>query len=158
MNATLPRPLPRSLQLTRLDDARAEVLRLAVGPRTSATEWTWAQTLVHAAQSIEYSLHGFPQPKPRWFQRTLGRWVFGHFARQGRMSHSLTAAIPGAPALDPATPDDVALARLLAALDAFAAWQGPLQPHFAYGPLSHAEFAQAHAMHLADHLSHFESR
>lgn len=148
--------LPRPLRLLTLDAARAEVLRLSSQPRHSDTPWTWAQTLTHAAQSIEYSMHGFPLNKPRWFQRTIGRWVFNRFARKGRMSHGLTAAIPGAPALDRATPDAVALQRLLTAIDAFLHWPGTLQPNFAYGPLSHAEFEQAHAMHLADHLSHFD--
>ncbi|HEX5784215.1 DUF1569 domain-containing protein [Hydrogenophaga soli] len=43
----------------------------------------------------------------------------------------------------------------------YAGWRmggWALQPHFAHGPLSHVALAQAHAMHLADHLSHFESR
>lgn len=148
---------PRSLQLLTLDAARAEVLRLAAQPRHGLAEWTWAQTLVHAAQSIEYSMHGFPVNKPRWFQRTIGRWVFNRFARKGQMSHGMTAAIPGAPVLDRTLSDEAALARLLAAMDAFAKWKGPLQPHFAYGLLTHAEFEQAHAMHLADHLCRFES-
>ena len=35
----------------------------------------------------------------------------------------------------------------------FAAYQGELQPHFAYGALSHADYARAHVLHLYNHLS-----
>ena len=38
----------------------------------------------------------------------------------------------------------------------FAAHTGPLQPHFAYGALDKAQYEQAHAMHLANHLSAFD--
>jgi hypothetical protein len=39
---------------------------------------------------------------------------------------------------------------------AFSAWTKPLQPHFAYGALSKPDYEQAHAMHLAQHLSGFK--
>ena len=43
------------------------------------------------------------------------------------------------------------IARLLAALNAFEAWGGPLKPHFAYGELDKAQYTRAHLMHLANH-------
>ena len=46
-----------------------------------------------------------------------------------------------------------ALQRLQAAFARFASHNGALQPHFAYGSLSHAEYAQAHVLHLYNHLS-----
>ena len=61
--------------------------------------------------------------------------------------------------LDAPAPDAAAaLARLRAAVQVFAAHTGPLQPHFAYGELSKAQYEQAHAMHLANHLSAFDGR
>lgn len=113
--------------------------------------WTLAQVLHHAAQSVEYSMQGFPQPKPAWFQATLGAAAFAVFSARGRMNHSLDEPIPGAPALDAAAPLPAARARLLRALQAFEAWDGPLRPHFAYGALDKAAYTQAHLMHLADH-------
>jgi len=123
----------------------------------SQTEWTWAQTLVHAAQSIEYSMTGYPQERSVVFQRTLGAAAFAVFEWRGRMSHSLVEPIPGAPGLDSAKNASLALERLELAVGRFQAWTGLLRPHFAYGALSKPAFEHAHAMHLADHLSAFHA-
>lgn len=147
----------RALSLTSLAQAEAEVARLAAAPqRRSAAVWSWAQTLVHCAQSIEYSMSGYPQPSSRLFQATVGAAAFGVFAWRGRMSHDLSEPIPGAPSLADENDDTLALARLKRALADFAAWSGPLRPHFAYGELDKAQYELAHAMHLANHLSLFD--
>lgn len=152
----------RQLVFVALGDAMQEVERLAsaaVEPLLPATAWNWSQTLEHCAQSIEFSLQGFPAPKSALFQNTLGAAAFNVFALRGRMSHNLAEPIPGAPALDVSAPDaSAALARLRKAVQDFAAHAGPLQPHFAYGALSRAQYEQAHAMHLANHLSAFDVR
>src|SRR5690606_24736504 len=116
------------------------------------TAWSLAQVLEHAAQSIEFSLDGYPQPKPAWFQASAGALAFALFSRRGRMHHSTVEPIPGAPAL---ASHDVAgsAARARDALLRFEA-QPPrraLAPHFAYGPLSHGQYRRAHLMHLAEH-------
>ena len=149
----------RQLVFATVADAMREVERLAsaaVGPLAPATAWNWSQTLVHCAQSIEYSLQGFPAPKSALFQNTLGAAAFTLFAQRGRMSHNLAEPIPGAPALDATVEGEPALARLRKAAQDFAAHTGPLQPHFAYGALTKAQYEQAHAMHLANHLSAFD--
>jgi hypothetical protein len=148
----------RQRQEGSLTAAVAQLERLAAsGQPTSDGGWTWAQTLTHCAQSIEYSMRGFPRSKSWLFQRTVGAMAFSVFRRRGRMSHGLTEPIPGAP---PIAADDNparALERLRQAIDDFRRWTGPLQPHFAYGPLDHAQYEQAHAMHLANHLSVFRA-
>ncbi len=152
----------RQLAFGNLTDAMQEVDRLAgaaVQPLLPDTVWTWSQTLEHCAQSIEFSLLGFPKPKAALFQNTLGAAAFNVFALLGRMSHSLAEPIPGAPELDASKPNaSAALARLRKAVQDFATHAGPLQPHFAYGALSRAQYEQAHAMHLANHLSAFDVR
>lgn len=152
----------RQLVFGTLREALGEVERLnaaSVHALAPATVWNWSQTLEHCAQSIEYSLQGFPAPKSALFQRTLGAAAFSVFAQRGRMSHSLAEPIPGAPALDTLAPDaTAALARLRKAVQDFAAHTGALHPHFAYGALSRAQYEQAHAMHLANHLSAFDGR
>ena len=152
-------PIDRGLRFATLDAALAEAERLAaLADPVRHTAWDLAQTLVHAAQSIECSLHGFPEPKPAAFQRTAGALAFATFHALGRMRHDLAEPIPGVEAL-PAPGADVgaALARLRAAADAFRAFDAPLQPHFAYGALDRAEYEAAHAMHLANHLSFFDT-
>lgn len=137
-----------------VDEARKAVDGLASGWRTRSG-WALPQVLVHLAQSIEFSMTGFPQPKPALFQATLGSAAFAFFDARGRMSHSLTEPIPGAPALEPPTALDAALARLNKALGDFGRFDGPLQPHFAYGKLSKPQYSRAHLMHLADHWTEF---
>ena len=152
----------RQLVFATLPQAMQEVDRLSaagVQALVPATAWSWSQTLEHCAQSIEFSLRGFPAPKSALFQHTAGAAAFAAFAALGRMRHNLAEPIPGAPALAAAAPDaSAALARLRQAVQDFAAHTGPLQPHFAYGPLGHAQYEQAHAMHLANHLSAFDVR
>ena len=109
------------------------------------------------AQSIKYSLDGFPKPKPAWFQNTLGAAAFAIFSARGKMSHGLDEPVPGAAniadgqALGPATD------HLREALLRFDRHAGKLAPHFAYGPLSKADYTRAHLMHLANHWDLVES-
>jgi hypothetical protein len=121
---------------------------LGAGHRASGA-WSLAQVLEHAAQSIEYSLYGFPVMKPALFRVTLGRAAFKVFDARGAMRHDLAAPIPGAPV--PGTELPAAISRLTQALRAFEAHTGPLRPHFAYGTLDKAQYTRAHLMHLANH-------
>lgn len=118
--------------------------------------WRVPQVLTHLAQSIEYSLLGFPALKPAWFRATLGRAAFAVFDARGAMSHPLDQPIPGAPALDEATPFEAARTRLIVALDQFERHSGALQPHFAYGELDKPAYARAHLMHLCQHWGEFQ--
>jgi Protein of unknown function (DUF1569) len=146
----------RHLRFGSLAQASEELAVLASAPkRVASTGWNWAQTLIHCAQSIEYSLSGFPQAKSRVFQATVGSAAFAVFESRGRMSHDLTEPIPGAPALEVDAQERQALERLRAAVETFMSWQKPLQPHFAYGPLTKSQYELAHSMHLANHLSYF---
>lgn len=69
------------------------------------------------------------------------------------MRHPLDEAIPGAAPLSEPSSQTLALKRLQQAFSDFAAYQGELQPHFAYGLLNHADYAQAHVLHLYNHLT-----
>ncbi len=141
-------------QIQSLEQVRDELA--AIDPTLVAVDGPWSvgQVLAHCAQSIEYSLIGFPLAKPAWFQATVGKLVLGKFLRQGYMSHDLNAAIPGAP-----PPHDgearAALDRLLDAIARFEAHQEPFAPHFAYGPVDKARYGRVQAMHIAQHLESF---
>lgn len=151
-------PLDRRLQFSSLASAEEELARLAEAAElVSAATWTWAQTLKHCAQSIEYSMTGFPLPKSALFQHTVGTAAFRVFSWRGRMSHDLSEPIPGAPALESGLDAARALDRLRAAILNFRQWSGPLQAHFAYGALDKSEYELAHAMHMANHLSSFRA-
>lgn len=144
------------MRFTTIGEASAAVAALAGKPPRTSGAWNLAQVLNHAAQSVEYSLEGFPQPKPAWFRATVGPLAFKVFDARGAMKHPLGAPIPGAPALDAKAPLDAAVQRLIAALDRFERHAGALQPHFAYGALDKPTYARAHLMHLADHWAEFQ--
>ncbi len=148
----------RRLRFGSLAAAAEEIVRLSEAKAlVSSARWTWAQTLAHCAQSIEYSMSGFPQVKSELFRRTVGSAALTVFSWRGRMTHDLAEPIPGAAALDGEADAGRALDRLRTAIRAFAGWTAPLEPHFAYGLLAKPEYEQAHAMHLANHLSAYRA-
>jgi hypothetical protein len=112
--------------------------------------WTAGKALVHCAQSIEYSLTGFPKPRGWLVRAVVGPVVMRRFLGRGAMSHDLAAEIPGGASLG--TPSlEEGRARLTVAIAAFRARTGPFAPHFAYGPVSREQYEALHAMHFADH-------
>jgi hypothetical protein len=156
------RTVHRPLRFATLAEALADIDALARAKAVQAdATWGLAATLQHCAQSIEYAMTGFPQPKPRAFQATVGAAAYAYFAWRGQMAHDLAEPIPGAPPLaastDPAADLATALARVRSAIAAFGQWSQALQPHFAYGALDKPAYERAHAMHLANHLQHFQA-
>lgn len=140
-----------------LDDVQRWLDRLEQARSVRSTNaWTLRAVLEHLAQSIEMSLNGFPVPKGALFQATVGPAAFSFFKLRGRMSHGLTEPIPGAPALPQLEDWRTGAMRLRTAVKRFQSHTGPLQPHFAYGPLSHADYALAHAFHVANHQDEIE--
>lgn len=151
--------LDRQLVFASLDQALRELDRLTQTPTLkSVAAWTLPQTLVHCAQSIEFSMTGFPESKSPLFQATVGALAFKAFAWRGRMRHDLAEPIPGAPTLAADTELAAGLARLRRAVETFHTTTTPLRPHFAYGDLSKSEYEQAHAMRRANHFSAFDIR
>jgi hypothetical protein len=136
-----------------LDAAQQLLAGLVDQPLVSLKGWTPTEVFNHCAQSIEYSLSGYPALKPGWFRSSVGPLAFSVFAARGAMRHPLTEAIPGAAPLSAPATQAQALQRLQQAFADFAAYQGELQPHFAYGVLSHTDYAQAHVLHLYNHMS-----
>lgn len=119
---------------------------------TSSGQWNVSQIFMHCAQSIHYSMSQFPEHKSSFFKNTVGKLAFSAFAAKGKMTHSLSEPIPGAPLLTANTDVNVALNRLKQSFIDFDSFQGPIAPHFAYGKLTKQEFVQAHVMHLNNHL------
>lgn len=145
---TGPQPAAVSLQGARqvLADLQGKTLQSIRG-------WSPSQVFNHCAQSIDYSIDGYPELRPVWFRHSLGPAAFAVFSARGAMRHPLDEAIPGAAALTKPADQALALQRLQVAFERFAEHQGVLQPHFAYGALEHGEYAEAHVLHLYNHLS-----
>jgi len=121
-------------------------------------EWDLYQIFSHCAQSIEYSMSGFPQHKSPFFKETAGHIAFSLFAAKGRMTHSLSEPIPGAPALAAGENVLLALARLKNSMSEFSNYTAELAPHFVYGKLTKLQYEQAHVMHLYNHLTESRAR
>jgi len=121
-----------------------------------ATGWSLPQALAHCAQSIEFSIVGFPRLRGRVYQAVLGRALKRRFLRRGVMFHNRAASVPGAPPMPATLTRGEALARLRRAIDRFQAHEGPLAPHFTYGLATKEEYEALHAMHLTDHLTAFD--
>jgi hypothetical protein len=126
-----------------------EQLRTQAPRMTGA--WDLAHVLHHTAQSVEYSMSGFPAPKPAWFRATIGSYAFALFNARGQMTHNLSEPIPGAPDIAQDQPLGPAIDHAIAALQAFERHAGALAPHFAYGALAKPAYTRAHLMHLANH-------
>ncbi|GAA5315138.1 MAG: hypothetical protein AseanaTS_03420 [Candidatus Pelagadaptatus aseana] len=133
---------------------RAIVLldRMMTGTVTTHGEWRLNQILMHCAQSVEYSMTGYPLHKSDLFKNSLGKLAFSAFAKKGEMTHGLSEAIPGAPVLSQDTDVMAAYQRFRQSMVRFKQYEGELAPHFAYGPLTKAEYEKAHAMHFYNHL------
>jgi Protein of unknown function (DUF1569) len=140
-------------QFRTLKEARERVLDLRFNTPTHGSQWSLSGMLQHLAQSIEYSMTGFPEMKSAAFRAVVGNLAFAFFNARGAMSHNLVEPIPGAPALKADQPLRESVQRLLDALAAFEAWTGPLKPHFAYGDLDKAQYTRAHLFHIANHWS-----
>jgi len=140
-----------------IDTALTKLKLLSNRPVSSSGEWDPYQIFSHCAQSVEYSMIGFPEHNSDLFKNTVGQVVFSIFSSKGKMTHSLREPIPGAPALSKDKDINAALGRLEKSLIAFKQYQGKLLPHFAYGELSKKEYEAAHVMHLYNHLQEINS-
>src|SRR5689334_20338245 len=127
----------------------------SLDPNLRSPGWTLAQALSHCAQSIEYSLSGYPRLRSGLFRATIGPLVKRKFLRANKMSHDLTAPVAGAPDLPTSLTFDDSRARLHSAVDTFRRHDGPLAPHLAYGRCTKDEYATLHLLHLQDHLRAF---
>jgi len=142
-------------KLESLEDVESALAALSASEICTLRGWSFAQALAHCAQSIEYSISGYPALRSAIFRATVGPLVKRKFLSQGRMSHDLEAPIAGAPPVESNTPQAEAVKRLRRAIAAFRAHPGPMAQHLAYGKCTKDEYARLHAMHIADHLAKF---
>ncbi|WP_244187751.1 DUF1569 domain-containing protein [Streptomyces regalis] len=90
--------------------------------------WNLSQTLQHCAQTVRYSVTGYPDLKPALFRATAGALVKRVFLRRGAMKHPLGAEIDGAPPLDPGLPLTEAAAGFADAVALFTGHMGEHAP------------------------------
>lgn len=142
--------VPRDHPELGMDRLLAQLHGLRADGIETASSWDVARTLNHLAQSVEFSMSGYPDLKSALFRHTVGPLAFNVFQTRGQMSHDTAAPIPGE-VLD-ATGADAARLRLIDSLTAFQTFDPDPAPHFAYGALTKDAYAKAHVMHVHDHL------
>jgi hypothetical protein len=147
-------PLPRAVRLSSWTEMLAELDRIVDAPQvTLAGTWTVSQVFEHCAQSIVYSMIGYPKLRSALFRVTVGRIAKGKFLGQGYMTHDLEAPVPGAAPLKPGDDRRAGATELRDAIASFQAFHGEPAAHLAYGPCTLAEYERIHAMHFANHVS-----
>lgn len=145
----------RGLQFSNFSEVNTELEKILLSKTiVPYGEWSPSQILLHCAQSIYYSIKGYPENKSEVFQNTLGKIAFWNFSRKGKMSHDLNAPIPGADVLQSGVSISDSVLGLKKAISAFSNYNGEFAPHFAYGKLTKQEYELAHAMHIANHLDY----
>lgn len=144
--------IPGNTQSLTTDAALQSLNNLADNIIGIEGEWNLPQVLIHCAQSIEYSITGYPEHRSDAFKQTAGTFAFSVFSAKGRMHHGLNEAIPGAPSIKVTTRMEPAVLRLKTAFTTFQQHTGALHDHFAYGKLTKAEYEKAHVMHFYNHL------
>lgn len=135
-----------------IDATLAQLKALSGKTVESDTSWLPGKVFSHCAQSVNFSMDGFPSMKSSAFQNTLGSAAFGVFSHIGKMRHDLEEPIPGAPDLAADISTEQGLAELISALERFQAYRDALKPHFAFGALSWDEFELAHVFHINNHF------
>ena len=140
-----------------IDAALEKLEKLSGKSIFSIGEWDPQQIFMHCAQSIEYSIYGFPEHKSEVFKNTLGQFAFKLFSSKGKMLHGLNEPIPGAASILPGKDIEKSLNYLKNMLLQFKQYKGELAPHFAYGVLSKDEYEAAHVMHIYEHLTEIKS-
>ena len=118
---------------------------------SSSGSWSVNKIFSHLAQSIEYSMSGYPEQKSDVFKNSIGSLAFKVFSQRGEMTHGLDEKILGAPVIKEVTNEE-AFERLIQSLRYFEGFHGQLKPHFAYGDLTKEEYTLAHIMHIENHL------
>jgi hypothetical protein len=140
-----------------IEAALARLNQLSAVTISSEGEWSVFQVFNHCAQSVEFSMTGYPKHKSDLFKRTAGSLAFSAFSSKGKMTHGLSESIPGAPELETSGKIDLAIERFRQSMIDFERYQGELAPHFAYGELSKKQYEKAHVMHFYNHLKELSS-
>lgn len=145
---------PRDQSHLGLDLMLTKLESLAGADVTTTGSWDAARTFHHLAQSVEFSMAGFPEAKSALFQNTVGKLAFKVFNARGAMRHALDEPIPGEAVVE-AADTRAAITRLSSALQTFKSYEAELKPHFAYGALGKDDYAIAHILHINNHLEEF---
>jgi hypothetical protein len=139
-----------------IDFALSKLNKLMLHNPIATGEWNLYQIFTHCAQSVEYSMLGYPKHNSDVFKSTAGTAAFSLFNLKRKMTHALDEAIPGSPQFSDEDNIAYAFERFKKSMIDFKNYDGVLAAHFAYGQLSKLEYEAAHVMHFNNHLQEIE--
>ncbi|EFU74787.1 DUF1569 domain-containing protein [Enterococcus italicus] len=144
-------------QFASLDEALNILEQLKENESVCTKNWSVYEICLHCAQTIDYSMTGYPEMKPKLIRQTIGKKVVKKFLTDKKMSHNLQAPVAGgAPIAHDGLPID-GIQALIDATHRFQAWDGELQEHGVFGELSKEEYATYFALHIADHFQEIKA-
>lgn len=151
----------RDLHLTSLAQLREDVERIRAaheaGTLTHTGNWNAAQCLWHLAIFMRCSVDGFPDQKPPWWLRFLGRHVFKGMALSGKPAKPGIKLPKEVAWLDPIASGvetfDEGYAPFVEVLDRVDAGERFTHPSPIFGPLTHEQWVVLHCGHGSMHLA-----
>ena len=148
--------MSKIIKLSSLADARRELLKISEIDNVKSENWSPYKIFVHCAQTIEYSMTGYPVMKSKVLRYTIGKIAIKKFIGQGFMKHDLAAPVPGAPVIEDVGTVKEGVEILINAIKKFEAFNKELSPHLMFGKLSKNDYDQYFSFHIEDHLSELE--
>ncbi len=146
----------KRIQLSTLNDAKKELHKLKSAQEVKWKNWNISEICLHCAQTIQYSMTGYPKMKPLLIRVTIGKLAIKKFLRQGFMKHDLTAHVPGSNPIDTTLSKEESIDELMKTIRKFESFHGTLKPHLLFGNLTKEDYGTYFAMHIADHLNELE--
>ena len=69
----------KNIKLNSLYEAKNELLMLSKSDNVQTKQWSLYKILVHCTQTIQYSMEGYPQMKPKLIRLTVGKIAIRKF-------------------------------------------------------------------------------
>ncbi|HEX8913829.1 MAG TPA: DUF1569 domain-containing protein [Humisphaera sp.] len=152
----MPAPARRKLRFESIDDALAEVDRLATAERdgrlTKVGNWSLGQALNHMATWAEFAFDGYPSNvRPPWVLRTLLTTFRGLILNRGMTTGVKIPGIEGGTLGIEPIPTEQALPRFRAAMDRLRT-ETPPNANPLFGRLTREQWVKLNLRHAELHL------
>ena len=145
----------RKLTFSTLDDVSRDAEMLLEKGYDKAGNWDLSQVCGHITDWMTFPITGFPKPPLPirimlgLVRNTLGKGMFRKYLANG-----MPAGKPTMPqSVHPPGDEKAAVAKLVAAVEQFKAYTGPIHPSPLFGAMTKAEAVQLQMVHCAHHLS-----
>lgn len=136
-----------------LEYAKECLLTLKDAKHIFTENWGIYEICMHCAQTISYSMTGYPKMKPAIVRLTIGKAVVSKYLKQGYMKHNLQSHVSGGEKIDPNGEPAAGIDHLLSEIEKLENYTGTLKPHSVFGEMTREDYMKYFAMHISDHFS-----